>query len=733
MANIVINKTAFLDAPITVDSLHGMTFTNESGAHQFVISAMQGGNPLALTGSVSARFMRANNTTILLTGSVTGGKAVITLHQDCYNVPGRFQLAIFNTASGTTTCIYAAIGTVQRTVAGELIDSGEAVPDISELLAQIDACEQATAAANAAATKSVRYDTTQTLTETQKTQARTNIDGASTDDVESVQSLITGGLGSITVASADITSGVWAANNQGECVRTSSTNYVSPNSPGVDISDFVVGGRLVVYASLVSNYGAFILDADGNVIGDKYVTANHLTVDGTTYTASGNPANVGPITFIIPQGAKYLAVDWRQAYYNDSYAVIRGTVNGLAGKVTSLEGRMSTAENDIDTLEEQVQNLDFVKKVKTVGLNLYNPEAATDGFLQEAGTIAASNQYITSDYIPVTAGQSVYINRHRSFLAFDTTKTPISGTYRNSWLDNLVYTATQNGYVRACFSNTASNMIAYSGTAVDYVPYEETTKVEENIHLPDTMKQDVLSSVISDVLAGKKWVACGDSFTAGSFSASLTNNYIFTDEPYYGKNKVYPYFIGRRNPTMTVINEAIPGSQMSAGGTNPGNNAFSQTRYTNIPADADYITLMFGINDAGHDVPIGTISDTTNTTFYGAWNVVLEYLIANHPFAHIGIIVGPGMQTTNGNEKADAEIAVAKKWGIPYLNIQYESGGGKIPLMLRTSNPDVAQTVKNACNNRQYVNPSSESPNYHPNESAHEFESTFIEAWLRTL
>jgi len=190
MANIVINKTAFLDAPITVDSLHGMTFTNESGAHQFVISAMQGGNPLALTGSVSARFMRANNTTILLTGSVTNGKAVITLHQDCYNVPGRFQLAIFNTVSGTTTCIYAAIGTVQRTVAGDLIDSGEAVPDISELLAQIDACEQATAAANAAATKAVRYDSAQTLTYAQKVQARANVDGASVGDVNNLKSAL---------------------------------------------------------------------------------------------------------------------------------------------------------------------------------------------------------------------------------------------------------------------------------------------------------------------------------------------------------------------------------------------------------------------------------------------------------------------------------------------------------------------------------------------------------------
>lgn len=243
-----------------------------------------------------------------------------------------------------------------------------------------------------------------------------------------------------------------------------------------------------------------------------------------------------------------------------------------------------------------------------------------------------------------------------------------------------------------------------------------------------------------NVLHGKKWVACGDSFTEGDFHNSLTDDYTFTSGLYAGENKVYPFWIGRRNPDLTVINEAISGSTMGAGSN--GVNPFSGTRYTNIPSDADYITLMFGINDNGHGVPIGTINDNDNTTFYGAWNVVLAYFIKNFPFAHIGIIIGPGMQTSSGQNYANAEIAIAKKWGIPYLNIQFESGGGKIPLMLRTSNPDVNATItvdgetmplKTYVNNIQYVNPSTDTPNYHPNEKAHELESYFIEAWLRTI
>ena len=152
---IILNKISFLDVPIQVEPMHGVTFSNENKGHKFVVSCMRGGELLTLTGTVTARFMRANNTTILIAGNdytgIVDGKAVVTLPQDCYNVPGRFQMAILLTADGATSCIYACVGSVQRTQNGELIDSGEAVPSLEELLAQIDACEQATADATAAA------------------------------------------------------------------------------------------------------------------------------------------------------------------------------------------------------------------------------------------------------------------------------------------------------------------------------------------------------------------------------------------------------------------------------------------------------------------------------------------------------------------------------------------------------------------------------------------------------
>lgn len=155
MASIVLNKTVSLNAPITVESLHGVTFTKEEHGHKFIIACTKNGEMLTLTGTVTARFLRADNTTILIAGNdltdIVDGKAVLTLPKDCYDVPGRFQMAVFLTEGSTSTCIYACVGSVQRSEEGTLIDSGEAVPSLDQLLAKIADCEQATVDARAAA------------------------------------------------------------------------------------------------------------------------------------------------------------------------------------------------------------------------------------------------------------------------------------------------------------------------------------------------------------------------------------------------------------------------------------------------------------------------------------------------------------------------------------------------------------------------------------------------------
>jgi hypothetical protein len=162
--------------------------------------------------------------------------------------------------------------------------------------------------------------------------------------------------------------------------------------------------------------------------------------------------------------------------------------------------------------------------------------------------------------------------------------------------------------------------------------------------------------------------------------------------------------------------------------------------YQNIPTDVDYITLYLGINDSQHTgsgttgdgedatgvITLGTIDDTDTSTYYGAWNTVLTWLITNRPNAHIGIIVTNGLSQSKADWRT-AQINIANKYGIPYIDL---NGDSRTPAMIRTINQNIPSAVKTALINKWAVDPSS---NTHPNDAAHEFESTFIENFLRSL
>lgn len=132
--NIIIERTIELNAPLLTEPLPGSLFTTESKAHQFLIACTQNGAPVTLSGTVSAKFIReANNTTILMSGSISGGKASLILPADCYNISGRFDLTIFVTSNNVTTCVYSATGSVKAAQDGTLVDEGTVVPSIEQL------------------------------------------------------------------------------------------------------------------------------------------------------------------------------------------------------------------------------------------------------------------------------------------------------------------------------------------------------------------------------------------------------------------------------------------------------------------------------------------------------------------------------------------------------------------------------------------------------------------------
>lgn len=250
---------------------------------------------------------------------------------------------------------------------------------------------------------------------------------------------------------------------------------------------------------------------------------------------------------------------------------------------------------------------------------------------------------------------------------------------------------------------------------------------------------------LSSPLKGKKWAPCGDSFTAGAY---ITDT--ISEGKYVGTRKTYPYLIANRN-NMTIFDKVFEGGRTIAQGDVSSNTNNLISHYMEIPEDIDYITIYLGINDSIQTpdntnpdvirkglIALGTISDETSTTFYGAWNTILGWLIVNRPNAKIGIIVSNAM--TNISYKT-ATIEIAKKWGVPYIDL---NGDERTPAMQKALNNDLCQDVKDALNNKWALVPQEHTEivdgeevtvkaNSHPNVAAHAFESTIIENFLKSL
>lgn len=219
---------------------------------------------------------------------------------------------------------------------------------------------------------------------------------------------------------------------------------------------------------------------------------------------------------------------------------------------------------------------------------------------------------------------------------------------------------------------------------------------------------DLSPFATKDILYGKKLVTAGDSYTQAYYTGAYAS--------YNGKN--FGWYIADRN-NMTLVNDGISGSTMALPNDATDTHPFSDTRYTQIPVDTDYLTIWFGINDYAH-CDLGTIDDATNTTFYGAWNVVLNYYLTNRPFMKVLLVVTTG--STSAFRQAVRDIA--EKWGYPYLDWEKDV---QIPAFFdREGMSTTARDLRrNAFGYNDFY--------AHPNPEWHEYASSIFESKLRSI
>lgn len=253
-----------------------------------------------------------------------------------------------------------------------------------------------------------------------------------------------------------------------------------------------------------------------------------------------------------------------------------------------------------------------------------------------------------------------------------------------------------------------------------YVLFESLTNAQNNIGEDyvtlDIYKENerllgIQNIVDSNILFRKKFVACGDSFTYGYNPAYQDQTDLEIYSPEYKCGKSYAYWIAKRNK-MNFVNMAHNGYAMSD----------FMGIYQNIPTDADYLTLAFGLNDYSRGVPIGTVDDdSSDGTFLGYWNTVLTWIYNNMPDCHVGIIIMPAYM---GNTYREAMENIANKYGIPYFNLYTDP---KAPLFMNKEGVDVTIAAE------RYNHFRAVSGDNHPSQQCQKFMSTFIENFIREL
>ena len=482
---------------------------------------------------------------------------------------------------------------------------------------------------------------------------------------------------------------------------------------GYNATDYVELPDNTTHLSIHSTFAANLGMAFYNPSKDPLLIINGYNISSYGGTNKSEPQT---IVFAVPPDTKYIRATMRDYYYTEASDFdIFPLIN------------FPSAYEEISQLQSDMLNIASLK----VGKNLVDSAKVVTGAIESNGVVSTEGSYanyITSDYIPISPSASYTLssyaisslnvsNGRKMYLLFDEDKNLISGTYTNqSGVTELAFNNANAHFVRASTSNDCYLMVE-QGERTSYVPYTETFELNPALPLTDAMKAELTNG-----LSGKKYVACGDSFTeyTSIIGESNVKNELTWDSA-LGVYKTYPWWIAKRN-NMVLVNEAVSGSTMTYIDGNHHEFSTANGRYTQIPDDADYITLKFGINDENNQVPIGSIDDAVNTTFYGAWNIVLEYLITNHPYAKIGIIVSNGSLS---QELINATVAVAEKWGIAY----YNENSNDVPLLHRTTGRNASETAKALRLNQFKIS----NTDTHPNYLAQKFESTMIESFIKRL
>ena len=123
---------------VKVQYLDGNIFSADNNGNKVGVVVTEDGEPVTLTGSISGVAVRADGGSVALEGGSDGNKAWVVLPQAAYAIPGICSIIIKNTIDTQVVTLCAVVAYVYIANTDEIVDPGEIIPSVEELLAAID-------------------------------------------------------------------------------------------------------------------------------------------------------------------------------------------------------------------------------------------------------------------------------------------------------------------------------------------------------------------------------------------------------------------------------------------------------------------------------------------------------------------------------------------------------------------------------------------------------------------
>ena len=138
VANCAISLNCELTRPVSVEYINVNVFSQDNAGNTVHVYVHYDGEPQEIVGSVSANVIRADGTTVAVPGAIQGNRAYVIFPQAVYAVPGVVSVVVKVTEGTTVTTIAAFVANVYRSTTDVVVDPGQIIPSIQNLIAAIE-------------------------------------------------------------------------------------------------------------------------------------------------------------------------------------------------------------------------------------------------------------------------------------------------------------------------------------------------------------------------------------------------------------------------------------------------------------------------------------------------------------------------------------------------------------------------------------------------------------------